>query len=136
MSTQACYISTAPTSLTTTSETAVLTYTIPPYSEPSGQGVYMDANVVITSGSATTNVIVRFRLGSGTGGAVVGQPCESAVTASTANQFAGAVVLDQTPAYPQGQTYTVTVQQVAATGNATMQQVTVSASPVINSFTG
>ena len=136
MSTQACYISTAPTNVPTTSETAVLTFSIPPYSEPSGQGVYLDANCVMTTGSAVTGVTVRIRQGTGVTGAVLGQPCLTPAGASTANTFAGCVGLDQTPSYPQGNTYTVTVQQASATGAGTMQQVTVSASPVVNSFTG
>jgi hypothetical protein len=136
MSTQACYSSFAPTPLVTTAETAVLTFTTPPYSEPAGEGIYFDINTIMATGTATTNITVRLRTGTGTAGPVVGNPQQTTVGAASTNQGAQASVLDQTPSYPQGQTYTVTVQQAAATGNGVMQQVTVSASPVVNSFTG
>ena len=70
------------------------------------------------------------------GGALVGVPALTTAGASITNTLAGVSSLDQTPSYPQGNTYTVTVQQGAASGNGTMQQVTVSAAPVVNSFTG
>lgn len=136
MTTQACYSSFAPTSLPTTTETAVLTFTIPPFDEPSGQGIYFDINCIMATGAAATNATVRLRYGTGVTGTEVGFPQQTAVTAAGNNQGANTGCLDQTNSYPQGQTYTVTVQQVAATGNGTMQQVTASVAPVANSLSG
>lgn len=130
MSTQGCFVSAAATSLVTTAETAVLTFTIPPENNPAGQGIYIDVNAVLTSGAAATAVQVRIRQGTGTGGAVVGVMAQTQVAASTANENASAAAVDPTTVYPAGNTYTVTVQQVAATGNGTMQQVTASIAPV------
>lgn len=130
MSTQGCYSSQAATVLATTTETAALTFTIPPMDQPTGQGVYIDANAILTTGTLATGVTVRVRFGTGTGGALVGPAATSQAVASTAGQLGSCAVLDQTLNYPQGQTYTVTVQQVAASGNGTMQQVTASVAPV------
>lgn len=130
MSTQAAFVSTAATSLVTTAETAVLTFTIPPEGNPTGQGIYIDAGIILTSGASTTAVQVRIRQGSGVAGAVVGVMGQTQVLAATANEVAGVVAVDPTLTYPAGNTYTVTVQQVAATGNGTMQQAVASTAPV------
>jgi hypothetical protein len=130
MSSQACFSSIAATSLVTTTETAVLTFTIPPENQPSGQGIYIDANVILTTGAATTAVQVRIRQGSGVAGAVVGVMEQTQVAAATANEGASCAAVDPTLVYPAGNTYTVTVQQVAATGNGTMAQALASVAPV------
>ena len=130
MSSQTCFSSLAATSLVTTAETAVLTFTIPPEGNPGGQGIYIDVNCVVTTGAATTALQIRVRQGSGVGGAIVGVMAQTQVAAATANEQAGAGVLDPTLIYPAGNTYTVTVQQVAATGNGTMLSVLANTQPV------
>lgn len=129
MSTQAAYSTNAPTSLVTTAETVVGTFTIPPLNNPGGQGVLLSAFVVITTGAAATSITTRIRQGSLTG-PVVGAPAAAAVVAATANQCGANSALDGTTDYPVGQTYVVTVQQGAATGNGTMQYVTFESEPV------
>lgn len=131
MSTQGCYVSSAATSLVTTAETAVLTFTVPPELQAAGgQGIYIDANCVVTSGASTTALQVRIRQGVGVAGTLVGVMTQTQCAAATANELCSCAVLDPTLIYPAGNTYTVTVQQVAATGNGTMVQVTASAAPV------
>lgn len=131
MSTQGCYVSVAATSLVTTAETAVLTFTVPPeFQAAGGQGIYIDANCVVNTGAGVTALQVRVRQGVGTGGALVGLMQQTQALASTPNELAGCANLDPTLIYPAGNTYTVTVQQVAATGNGIMQQVTASVAPV------
>lgn len=130
MSSEAAFVSTAATSLVTTAETAVLTFTIPPEQNPGGQGVYFNATFNFTPGTGTTAVVLRVRQGSGTGGAVVGVPFSTPVTAGVANSTAEASVVDPTTSYPAGNTYTLTAAQVGATGNGTAAQSLVSSSPV------
>src|SRR5580704_1637850 len=130
MSSQSCFVSSAATSLVTTAETAVLTFTTAPEQQPSGQGLYIDANCIVTTGAATTAIQVRIRQGSGVAGALVGVMAQSQAAASTANEEASCAALDPVTSYPAGNTYTVTVQQVAATGNGAMVQVTASVAPV------
>lgn len=135
MTTQGAYISSAATSLVTTAETAILTFSIPPENQgPTGQGIYLDVNAVLTTGAAATAVVLRLRQGNGVGGAIVGQPCQTQVAAAQANAIASAAALDPQTSYPAGNTYTVTAQQVGATGNGTMQQVTASVAPVTSAI--
>lgn len=130
MSSQTGFVTSAATNVPTTTETAVLTITIPPEQNPTGQGVYLDANVIITTGAAATAVQCRIRQGNGVGGAVVGAMSQTQVAAATANEQASVVALDPTLSYPAGNTYTLTVQQVAATGNGTMVQASITTQPV------
>lgn len=122
MSSESGTANNTPTSIVTTTETVVATFTSPPMNQPTGLGALLAAWVVMTTGTAATNIIVRIRQGTTTAGAQLGiasTPC----TAATANQGATAAAPDGTTEYPAGQAYCVTVQQVAATGNGTMQSV-------------
>lgn len=130
MSSQACFVSMAATNLPTTTETAVLTFTIPPENNPTGQGIYIDVNAVLTTGTLATAVQVRIRQGSGITGALVGVMAQTQVIASTPNENVSCAAVDATLVYPAGNTYTVTIQQVAASTNGTMQQVTASVAPI------
>lgn len=112
-------VSSAATSVPTTTETVVLTFTIPPEGNPGGEGVQIDANITISAGTGATAVILRVRQASLTG-ALVGNAVESPVTAAQANSLSGCV-LDPTLQYPVGNTYVLTAQQVGASGNGTMQ---------------
>lgn len=118
MATTNAVASSAATNLPTTTETVVLTFTIPPENNPGGEGVQIDANADFTAGTAATSAILRVRQGS-LAGAVVGNAIQSPVTAGIPNSLSGCV-LDPTLQYPVGNTYVLTVQQVAATGNGTM----------------
>lgn len=137
MSSEFLAISTAATSLVTTAETAVLTFTIPPENQAAstGLGIYLNGTFNFTPGTGTTAVVLRIRQGSGTGGAVVGVPFSTPVTAAVANSTAECTVNDPVDVYLAGNTYTLTAQQVGATGNGTAAQALVATSPV-NSLTG
>jgi hypothetical protein len=130
MSTEQVYTSGAATSLVTTAETAVLTFTVAPEVQgPSGQGLTLDCSINFTPGAAATAVVLRVRQGVGVAGAVVGNPCTNPVTAAQANSFASAQVVDPQTNYPAGNTYTLTAQQVAATGNGTLANATADVAP-------
>lgn len=131
MSSEYLAVSTAATSLVTTAETAVLTFTVPPENQnpATGLGLYINVDVIVTTGAAATQLTVRVRQGTGTGGTIVGVPSASSCLASTANQGASVAANDPQDFYPQGNTYTVTVQQTAATGNGTMQYAIASVTP-------
>jgi hypothetical protein len=120
----------APTSLVTTAETAVGTFTIPPENNPTGQGIYIEASCIVTTGAAASSLTMRLRQGSGLTGPIVGGPVTTVCNASSTGQGAQLVTLDQTQVYPVGQTYTVTMAQNAATGNGTMQSVLFTSEPV------
>jgi hypothetical protein len=132
MSSEFLAISTAATSLVTTAETAVLTFTIPPENQSpgTGLGLYFNGTANLTPGTGTTSITCRIRQGTGTGGAVVGVPCTTPVTAALANSTGEITVNDPQDVYPAGNTYTMTVQQNAATGNGTMSQALVAVTPV------
>lgn len=130
MSSEAAFVSTVATSLVTTAETAVLTFTIPPENNPTGQGIYFNGTVNLTPGASTTSITCRIRQGVGVAGAVVGVACTTPVTAALANSTGEITVVDPTLSYPAGNTYTLTVAQNAATGNGTMSQVVVSTTSV------
>jgi hypothetical protein len=120
----------ATTTLVTTAETAVGTFTIPPENNPTGQGVYIEGSCIVTTGAAATSLTMRLRLGSGLGGSIVGGPVTTVCNASSTGQGAQLVTLDQTQVYPAGQQYTVTIAQNAATGNGVMQSVLFTSEPV------
>lgn len=74
----------------------------------------------ITTGAATTSVQVRCRRGNGVTGTQVGSainvPFAAATTDDVAFEF-------EDSAAPSGAPYTITVQQVAATGNGTVNEI-------------
>lgn len=119
MSTEQAYLIANGTNIPTTTETVVATILTPPENQPTGQGMLINAQVNMTPGAGTTSVIVRIRQGSLTG-AVVGQPNAAPATAALANSTFAAMELDTTVLYPVGNTYVITVQQTAATGNGTI----------------
>lgn len=110
--------STAATNIPTTTETVVLTFVVPPENNPGGEGLQIDATVAWTAGAGTTSAIVRVRQGSGITGAVVGAAIQEPATASVPNSIS-AQLLDPTLSYPAGNTYSLTIQQNAATGAGT-----------------
>jgi hypothetical protein len=103
--------------LTTTTETTALSTPGQPFNAPGAAGVLVQASVTGATGAAATSVQIRVRQGSGTSGNVVGLVNQVGVSASSFYQ--GSVsVLDTSP--PSPLVYTVTVQQVSATGNGTV----------------
>jgi hypothetical protein len=102
--------------LTTTAETAVITSGVLPYNAPGGQGVLVSGLVAGATGASVTSCQVRVYRGATTGGTQVGVTLQEAQGASSFYSM-GFSILDTTPgANPQ---YTVSVQQVGATGNGT-----------------
>lgn len=114
---------TSTTTLTTTAETAAATSPAVTVNAPGGQGIQIQGTVSGATGAGVTSVQVRVRAGSGTGGAVIGAVMQEAQAASSFYSMAFSV-LDTSvgvPSAPTGQAqYTVTVQQVGATGNGTV----------------
>ena len=106
--------------LTTTAETAALTSNVLPYNAPGGQGVLISGTVAGATGTGVTSCQVRIRKGSGTGGAQVTDANSTLQEAQGASSFytMNFSVLDPAPA--ANAQYTVTVQQVGATGNGTV----------------
>lgn len=112
----------------TTAETVVATITIPPENQGSNaDGIYLTGTVAGTTGAGTTQVAIRVRIGTLTG-AQVGYTFTSNATAS-ALWSGGFDCLDGVTSYPAGNTYVITVQQTGATGNGTLFNAAVTASP-------
>jgi len=113
----------ATVTLTTTSETAVLTS--PMLQTPKDTSfVVMLASIAFTTGASTTGVTLRFRQGAGVSGAQIGQSYVvnnvGAAQASSAGIMATAQL--QSTDYVQ---WTLTAQQTAATGNGTVSAATI-----------
>lgn len=116
--------STAGATLTTTAETVAITSPVLAVNAPNGQGVLISGTVAGATGTGVTSVQVRVRIGSNTtSGTVVGLVMQESAAASSFYSF-GFSVLDTsvgTPSAPSGNAvYSVTVQQVGATGNGTV----------------
>src|SRR5215472_14718322 len=113
---------TTTTTLTTTTETAAATSPVVAIDQPgsAGQGVQISGCVTGATGTGVTSVQVRVRAGSGTGGAIIASVLQEAQAASSFYSMAFQVVDNSIGvlATPIGNAqYTVTVQQVGATGN-------------------
>ncbi len=104
-------------SLVTTAETAALVSNAFAYNAPGGQGVQVSAVVTGATGASTTSVQIRLYRGGAITGTQIGPTFQQSAAASS---FYSADVqwLDTAPA-ASGQ-YTVSVQQVAASGNGTV----------------
>lgn len=115
---------TSTTTLTTTTETPAVTTPVLAVNAPGGQGVLIQGTVTGATGTGVTSVQVRVRQGNNTiTGTVVGAVMQEAQAASSFYSMAFSV-LDASvgvAATPAGNAqYTVTVQQVGATGNGTV----------------
>lgn len=88
-----------------------------------GGGVLLQGYLNFTAGTAATTLTIRVRQGSTTAGALVGTADVVTVTPAAlasipfAQLFAGLVM-------PYGNQFCVTVQQAAATGNGTVNDIT------------
>lgn len=129
MSSPAVTVSTAATTLTGNTETAVVTSGAVPVNAPGGQGIQVTVTAAGTTGASVTACTLRIRAGAGTGGAVIGAAMTE-LQGAAAGFTMNAVVLDTslgTGAAPSGTAqYTATVQQVGATGNGTMALASIS----------
>jgi len=103
--------------ITTTTELAVGTSPGLSSDYP-GRTFRITAALKVTTGLGATGLIIRVRRGSGTGGALVGDA--TTVTAAASTTYDVAHEVEDSPGDVAGQQYTVTVQQVGATGNGTM----------------
>lgn len=109
--------------LTTTAETVLCTTVARSINAPASFGQYISGLINVTAGAGTTAFVIRVRAGSGLSGAVIGGPETVAATASVNANVAYAqmdFVLTGTVQY------TVTIQQTGATGNGTVNFVSVS----------
>jgi hypothetical protein len=86
--------------------------------------VKLECNMNISTGTATTALVVKCRQGVGTGGAQVGASLTITVAASTSYQLAF-VFRDSsgTPYALGGTAYTITVTETSATGNGTVNAI-------------
>ena len=105
----------ANTGLTTTAETVVATLTIGG-DTPEGDQIILEGFCQVTTGAGTTGLQLRVRRG-GLTGAQVGPTSQLAAGAAAAASIG--IQCSDTPGEVAGQTYVLTVQQVAATGNGT-----------------
>jgi len=96
--------------------------TNPPFT-PSfdGSRIFLIWYLAVTLGTGFTNLTLRVRRGSGTGGTLVNVALAATVTASQALYFSGSYA--DTPGAVAGQQYTLTAQGTGATGNATVNDV-------------
>ncbi len=107
-----------------TAEQVIATIPCPPLAEnPVASGITVDAVLVVTGGSSATNQSIRVRRGSLTG-TQVGPTF--AVGAANTPSFA-VNVLDTPIPTPAPTQYVVTLQQAAATTNATVNYLSASA---------
>ena len=105
--------------VTTTSETVVATLSGLSVSGPN-LSITAEGNVALTAGASTTSVQLRLRRGTTTGGTLVGQIYQQPCTASAATIVSGQWL--DSPGEVANQSYVITVQQVGATGNATVNE--------------
>lgn len=127
MSSSHAFQTTGGTTVNTTTETVIATVVVPAENQNVGDGIAVSGTMVGTTGAGTTSIQVRVRIGSLTG-AVVGNVFQENFGAA-AFFTVPFDALDPTTSYPAGQTYVITCQQVAATGNATGVNVAGQTSP-------
>ena len=122
-----CSSSIQNSTLTTTGETLVLASIFPlPVGavEPSviHAGLLVVVYGIVNAGTATTGITVRIRRGFGTGGTIDGELTNIAVTPGVNSPFVYATSVNSGWLYtPPGGQYSVTFQQVGATGNGTVE---------------
>jgi hypothetical protein len=110
--------------LTTTAETAALTSAAVPFNAPGGQGLFVSGIVTGATGTGTTSVQTRVYRGATISGTLLATLQE---TNAAGFYQAGFQVLDSAPG--ANPVYTVSVQQVGATGNGTVTYVNMAVEP-------
>lgn len=101
----------------TTTETVVATIPNVNTQDP-GANVAIEATVTLTTGTATTAVVLRIRRGSVTGTIIGEAETDTPIGAAGSTDPYSIGATDQ-PGEVASQNYVVTVQQTAATGNGT-----------------
>lgn len=108
--------------IVTTAETIVATTTARPVSAPGSQGQLIQANVNITPGTGATAMTLRVRAGNSLTGALVGVAQQQPCTAAVPDNFD---IATQDPTTVGTVQYSVTAQATSATGNSTVNAVSV-----------
>lgn len=109
---------TANATITTTTETIIAT--ISGVNTPrAGCKVHLVGFAQITTGTATTALTFRVRRGSTITDTVVAEANAEQIEAAAGSTEGHAVAFEDTPGEVAGQTYVLTVQQTAATGDGT-----------------
>ncbi len=103
--------------LTTTSEAAALTSATFPFNAPTASGLLVSGTVTGATGASVTSCQVRVYRGATIGGTQIGSTLQEAQGASSFYSM-GFSILDTAPV--ASAVYTVSVQQVGATGNGTV----------------
>lgn len=104
--------------LVTTAETVIATL-VGPSTDQAGQTLAFRGTAVITTGTTTTAVQLRVRVGSLAGALVGVTDPDTLFAAIGATETHTIYVEDQTGAEFSGRTYVLTAQQTAATANGT-----------------
>lgn len=115
---------TADVNIPTTTETVVATLVVP--AVPSaGYKVNLFGTVQVTAGTAATAATPRWRRGTDATGTLVGEGNPVTLAAGNTGEISHNAI--DTPGEIAGQSYVLTVQQTAATGNGTALQSAVTA---------
>lgn len=115
---------TADVNIPTTTETVVATVVVPVVPS-AGYKVNLFGTVQVTAGTAATAATPRWRRGADATGTLVGEG--NAVTVAAGNTVEVAHNAIDAPGEVAGQSYVLTIQQTAATGNGTALQSAVTA---------
>lgn len=116
---------TSAVTLTTTTEAVAVTSDIVPLSPIGGEGYIIKGVVNVTTGTAATAVTIRVRQGTGITGTVVGNALTHTLAAGATASIPFSVQDFSAALTPPTAQYSVTVQQVAATANGTVNQGTI-----------
>lgn len=114
----------AAVAITTTTEKVAAT-TTPISTDGTNQTVNIDASGEVTTGTGTTSIQIRVRRGTGITGTQVGTTQNITTTAGSLYPFS--VQQGDTPGEVAAQQYVVTVQQVGASANGTIDQAAIQA---------
>lgn len=131
---RACVFAVGPTNVVTTAETAIGTVGPVNVNAPVGQGILVEGTFNFTAGTAATAVTVRIRAGAGTGGAILATHTFTVVAGTQYSLSANYLDPSIIGAGATTATYTVTVQQTAATGNGTVNNATVAAEECVGQW--
>jgi hypothetical protein len=113
--------STTDVTLTTTTETVVISSGRVPVSRQTCQ-VLVKAWCQLVTGAATTTVTPRIRRGQAVGGALVGEANAETLKAAAAGTEPFVVMAVEDRADVDSVEYSLTLQQASATGNGTVKQ--------------
>lgn len=104
------------TNLVTTAETVIATLNGVTTSSPD-ESVFITGHAVILAGASATGVSLKLRRGTTPAGTQIGEAEIATVAAATT--VIGMIAAGDSPGEVAGQSYVLTAQQVAATGNGT-----------------